>query len=436
MHCKDNKETHELPTTLAKRNFLRKEDWLGMTKKNDYVFVLDNKNNKLSPCKINKAWYLIRKNKAIQIKKYPMIIQLNKEVLKNKDKSEFICGIDDGSIHVGIAIIQKCKTKNKVIFKGVIEQRKNVKTLINSKKGHRKYRRSHKRYRPARFNNRSSSKRKNRIPPSILQKKQTILRVVNNLNKYINLSEYHLEDVKINIKSLFDKNIYQKSNRLDENIRKATILRDCCKCMECGKTNCKLEVHHIVPKRLKGNNSVDNLITLCNNCHQKIKNLEGEFILHYQNMINGKSIRFDYAQHVMQGKTYLRKELSKLGKLLLTTGGDTANARFNLNVEKSHSNDAIIISGLIIHKKQFEIKEWIIKPMRKKFKGKKQTINGMKHRDLVIYTNTKNQKIIGYITAMYESKNQINIQTKTIHLKRYGCKRVKLLWRFDSIYWI
>ena len=47
---------------------------------NQYSFVIDSKNNKLSPCKINKAWYLIRKGKAIQINKYPMTIQLKKEI--------------------------------------------------------------------------------------------------------------------------------------------------------------------------------------------------------------------------------------------------------------------------------------------------------------------------------------------------------------------
>lgn len=92
--------------------------------------------------------------------------------------------------------------------------------------------------------------------------------------------------------------------------------------MECGKSNCVLEVHHIVPKRLNGKNNQDNLITLCSSCHDKTKGQES-FIKYYQSMINGKNIRFDYAQHVMQGKSWLRNELFKLGNLILTTGGDT-----------------------------------------------------------------------------------------------------------------
>ena len=79
-----------------------------------------------------------------------------------------------------------------------------------------------------------------------------------------------------------------------------------------------LEVHHIVPRRMNGKNNLGNLITLCKKCHQKTEGKEELFIEHYQKMINGKNIRFDYAQHVMQGKTWLRLELSKLGKLVLT----------------------------------------------------------------------------------------------------------------------
>jgi len=408
----------------------------------EFAFVLDIKGNKLAPTNTNKAWILIRKNKAILINKYPMAIQLKREVKINiKDESEFVCGIDDGSSHVGIAIIQKCKTKNKVIFKGTIEQRQDVKHLIDIRRGYRRYKRNHKRHRPARFNNRSSSKRNNRIAPSIKQKKDSTLRVINRLNKYINITGYHLEDVAIDIRALTEgKKLYrlqyQKSNRLDENIRKAVILKDGCKCQECGKSNCVLEVHHIVPRRLHGADILDNLITLCSSCHQETEGKEELFIKKYQDMINGKNIRFDYAQHVMQGKTYLRNELMKLGELVLTTGGDTANKRIDWNIEKSHSNDAIVITDLNVNQNDCDIKEWIIKPMRRKTKANIEECLGFKHRDLIKYTKKNGESYIGYITALYSEKKQCNITTIDGKiLKRYGIKSCNLLWRFIKIYW-
>ena len=99
-----------------------------MTK--NYSFVLDSKGRKLAPCNENKAWILIRKKKARLLQKYPMVIQLNYEV-ELKEESEIICGIDDESKHVGISLVQKCKTYNKPVFKGTIELRQDVKNLMD-----------------------------------------------------------------------------------------------------------------------------------------------------------------------------------------------------------------------------------------------------------------------------------------------------------------
>lgn len=42
-------------------------------------------------------------------------------------------------------------------------------------------------------------------------------------------------------------------------------------CQVCGKTNCKLDVHHIVPYRYSKDNSVENLILLCKPCHMEME---------------------------------------------------------------------------------------------------------------------------------------------------------------------
>lgn len=405
-----------------------------------YCFVVDINNKPLAPTKENKGWYLIRKQKAILVSKYPMVIQIKKEVKDDSgDDSHFVLGIDDGSKHVGLAIVQKCKTKNKVVFKGQIEQRQDVKYLMEVRKGYRNYHRSHKRYRQARFNNRASSKCKGRIAPSIKQKRQAVLRVINHLNKWINIQEFWLEDVMIDIRALTDgyKSYlwqYQKSNRLDENIRKAVILRDECKCKECGKTNALLEVHHIKARRYGGSNTIKNLITLCASCHQKTEGKEKEFEERYFKLINGKNIRLDYAQHVMQGKTYLRNELSMLGILNLTNGGNTANKRIDWNIKKTHMNDAICITGL--NPDVIDVKEWIIKPMRRKSKAKTDNVLGIKHRDLVTYTYKNGEKHVGYVTALYPDLNALNFQSETKHCKKVNAKKCKLIWKYNKIYWL
>ena len=407
----------------------------------NYAFVLDANGKQLAPTKEQKAWYLIRKKRATLISKYPMVIQLNKEIPDDEIcKDEIRCGIDDGGLHVGIALVQKCQTKNKVLFKGTIEQRNDVKHLMEVRRGYRRYHRCHKRYRQARFSNRSSSKRKGMVAPSILQKRQSTMRVINQLNKWINITNYWLEDVSIDIRALTDgyKSYswqYQKSNRLDENIRKAVILRDGCKCMECGKSNCKLEVHHIKPRRLNGSNTLSNLITLCEVCHQKTEGKEEQYMKHYFEMLGSSDNKnLNYAQHVMIGKTWLREQLSMLGLLYFTSGGDTANKRIDWNISKSHSNDAICITDL--QPDSCDLKEWTIKPMRRQSKAKTDNVLGIKHRDLVEYTFKNGETHRGYVTALYPELNALNFQSPTKHCKKVNARKCKLLWKYNKIYWL
>jgi hypothetical protein len=407
-----------------------------------HCFVLDAQGNKLSPTKENRAWYLIRKQKAILKNKFPMVIQLKKEIPVDEiDSTPVHLGIDDGSKFVGIALVQECKRKNKPLFKGTIELRTDVKDKLAVRRGYRSYRRSHKKYRPARFNNRSSSKKEGRLAPSIRQKKDSILRVVNQLHKWIRIHHISLEDVLIDIRALEKghkpyKWEYQQSNRLDENIRKAVVLRDYNCCQDCGITDTRMEVHHIIPRRLNGGDSIHNLITLCSSCHGHVTGNELNHSGRFFNKIKGRKIQYNDAMHVMQGKSYLQDEFKKIVTLSLTTGGDTANKRIDWGIDKSHANDGIVICHLKVKPEQCELKNWTIKTMRKRSSKNVESVNGFHHRDFVKYTKRNGETYLAYITAFYPKKNQCNMTTiEGKILKRYGLSRLSLIWRFSKIYW-
>ena len=412
-----------------------------MTK--SYAFVLDSDNKKLSPTTEPKAWYLIRKKRAELVSLMPLTIKLTKSVPKEEiDSSNIVLGIDDGSKFTGIALVQECKTKTKPVFKGTIELRQDVKHLMDVRRGHRRYRRYHKRYRKRRWGNRASAKREGRIVPSIKQKKDSALRVIKSLNKLCRIDRIVLEDVLIDIRALTEgkklyKWQYQKSNRLDENLRKATILRDNNTCVMCGKTDCDIEVHHVNPRKLQGADSIYNLCSLCIKCHKKVTGKEEKYMQMLYDLIKGRNVKTFYAQHVMQGKTYFRQELSKIAPVTLTTGCDTANRRIDYSIDKTHSNDAILIAGLSLESIKVDILDWTIKPMRRKNKAQVESVLGFKHRDLIKYTKKDGEHYIGYITALYPKKNQVNITTVDGKiLKRYGLKSCKLIWRFNKIYYL
>ena len=83
-----------------------------------YAFVLDANGKQLAPTKEPKAWFLIRKKRAALVSKYPMVIQLKKKIQENEIcKDEIRCGIDDGGLHVGIALVRNVKVKIKLFSK-------------------------------------------------------------------------------------------------------------------------------------------------------------------------------------------------------------------------------------------------------------------------------------------------------------------------------
>jgi hypothetical protein len=61
--------------------------------------------------------------------------------------------------------------------------------------------------------------------------------------------------------------------KLAQEIRK----RDNFTCQFCGKKGAT-DVHHIIPRRIKIDNSPENLITLCKSCHRKVEHLTDKYL--------------------------------------------------------------------------------------------------------------------------------------------------------------
>ena len=55
-----------------------------------------------------------------------------------------------------------------------------------------------------------------------------------------------------------------------DTIRKRVYQRDGYRCVMCGKKG-KLHAHHIVPVRISKDNSMNNLVSVCNECHRKLE---------------------------------------------------------------------------------------------------------------------------------------------------------------------
>lgn len=403
-----------------------------------FSFVLDSRGVALSPTKEEKAWYLIRKGRAKLLRQYPMVIQLQKEQ-DNTDFSYFKIGIDPGDT-TGIAIVQESHlnmSSNKTVFKAEILHRKDVSKKMTVRAEYRRARRSEKRYRKARFDNRAASRRRDRVAPSIKCRKDEIIRVLNLLLKYIDVSGIYCEDVAFDIRALVDwykpyNWQYQQSNRLDENIRKAVIMRDKCKCMMCRASGVVLEVHHITPRREDGINTISNLITLCSHCHEKVTGNEADYKDYFYSLICGRNVSLKPAMHVMQGKTYLYgkfKELVDMNCMYLCTGGDTANLRLDWGIEKTHTNDAACITDVRCLPDNLRTYVYKIKPQRKKIKTTQDTSAlAIKHRDMVWYKPRRREQIKCYVTAIIETGSCVGkYKLKSLDGESFGPIDIKSL---------
>jgi RRXRR protein/HNH endonuclease len=299
------------------------------------VYVLNHNGHPLMPCTPAKARKLLRDGKARLKHRCPFTIQLAWDC--EEHVQEVVLGIDKGSHATGFC----CVSRGKILLSGEIHHRQDVKARMDDHHANRKNRRRRKWYRPRRFNNRASSKRSGRLPPSVQTNAEEVMRVVERMP--LPISSIVIEDVQVDIARLNTPSLkgsqYQDPTRLDENLRIACLLRDGYSCQHCGKQGVRLEAHHIVYREQGGKDTLTNLLTLCAACHHKVH--EGRIRL----QVMGVSGHLDQiAQRTMQGKSYLYARLRAHTPLSTLFGYQTATLRKARGLPKTHDADALCIA--------------------------------------------------------------------------------------------
>lgn len=250
-------------------------------------------------------------------------------------------GVDAGSKHIGIS----ATTSEKELYAADVELRNDIVDKLSTRRELRRTRRSRLRYRKARFNNRVSSKRKGWLAPSVENKIQTHLTVVEKIHKFLPITNIVVEIASFDIQKINNPIIsgseYQQGEQLDFfNVREYVLFRDNHICQHCkGKSKDKvLNVHHI-ESRKAGGDSPNNLITLCETCHKAYH--RGEFEL---NVKRGKSFRDAAFMGIMRWSFYDRLK-NIYPNVSMTFGYITKNTRITNNLPKEHYVDARCISG-------------------------------------------------------------------------------------------
>ena len=304
------------------------------------VYVINKQGQALMPTeRFGKVRRLLKNSLAHVVCRIPFAIQLDYDTTDNTQPVSL--GVDAGSKHIGIS----ATTSEKELYAADVELRNDIVDKLSTRREQRRTRRSRLRYRKARFNNRVSSKRKGRLAPSVENKIQTHLTVVEKIHKFLPITNIVVETAAFDIQKINNPSIsgseYQQGEQLDFfNVREYVLFRDNHTCQHCkGKSKDKvLNVHHI-ESRKTGGDSPNNLITLCETCHKAYH--RGEFKL---NVKRGKSFRDAAFMGIMRWSFYDRLK-NIYPNVSMTFGYITKNTRITNNLPKEHYVDARCISG-------------------------------------------------------------------------------------------
>ena len=313
-----------------------------------YVYVLSKDGQPLMPTeRCGKVRRMLKSGEAKVVRRCPFTIRLMYET--GNITQPVSLGIDAGSKHIGVS----ATTETKVLYEADVALRNDIVDLLSVRREMRRTRRNRKtRYRKPRFMNRVHSKHKGWLAPSIEQKTNTHLRVVENVCKLLPVSSITVETASFDTQLLKAKEYgqeppkgadYQNGEQLNFfNAREYVLFRDGHKCRCCkGKTKDKvLEVHHI-ESRKTGGNAPNNLVTLCHTCHE---GYHKGIVKLPDDIKRGNKYNDATFMGIMRWTAYNRLK-DMYPNVHMTYGYITKDIRINNGLPKEHWIDARCISG-------------------------------------------------------------------------------------------
>lgn len=271
--------------------------------------------------------------------------------------------------------------------------RQDVSSNLDSKRIYRRSRRNRKcRYRKPRFLNRKRTEKW--LPPSLQNRINHTFDWIDKFSALVPNPVLHIEVGKFDTAKMINPDIngvdYQHGQTygfFDE--RYFVFARDNYTCQVCGKSKDKiLRIHHIIYRSNGGTDRVNNLIAVCTDCHTSANHKKGGILYKWQE--ENKKVR-QYKEPTFMN-TLRKRIFVKYPNAVITYGSETTPKRKDIGLEKTHYNDAIVISGIDTIKENPN--EWLlIRQFRKKnvLYTKRQPAKGVKnlivHRSVIVKTS-------------------------------------------------
>ena len=309
-----------------------------------YIYVLAKDGTPLMPTEhAGKVRRLLRDGRAVITGHTPFTVRLT------YDTTHYVqpltAGVDAGTTHVGISV----STDRREYYAAEMELRTDIVEKLSTRREARRARRGKRsvRYRAPRFDNRR--KPEGWLSPSTRQKALSHVKLIEDITKFLPVSEVVVEVAQFDMQRIKNPDIagteYQQGPQLDFlNFREYVLWRDRHECQCChGKSKDPvLNVHH-VESRKTGGNSPDNLVTLCETCHDAYHTDKVQLNLKR----NFRTLRDAAAMNAMRWEVlrHTERTLGPSVDVRHTYGYITKNTRIRAGLPKSHTMDALCIAG-------------------------------------------------------------------------------------------
>ena len=304
----------------------------GKTEQDLRVPVLNMRGEPLMPTTPTKARHLLEQDKASVVTRIPFVIQLKYPTGETKQPIEL--GIDSGYDKIGFS----ATTEKKELISGELKLRTDIPKLLEERRMYRRGRRNKLWYRQPRFDNRG---KEDWLAPSIQHKLNTHIKLIEKIKKILPITKTIIEIANFDIQKIKNPDIlgvkYQQGEQYGFwNVREYVLYRDDHTCQHCfgKKKDPILEVHHINSKKEGATDRPEELMTVCKTCHDE--HHKGIDIIPKKKMKQFKSETF---------MSIVRWKLVNLLNCEHTYGYITKTNRIKNKLEKSHINDAFVISG-------------------------------------------------------------------------------------------
>lgn len=301
------------------------------------VYVISKSGKALMPTKnFGKVRILLRDKKAKVIQNKPFTIQL---LYKSKEYTQPISlGVDSGYSYIGYSAI----TDKEELASGELTLLKGMSERIEAKAMYRRNRRSRLRHRKPRFDNRTKSKPKGWLAPSLQHKLDSHIRFIGKLKKILPITNTVVEIGSFDPHLLKNPGVsgvdYQKGEQQGfYNTREYIFHRDNHTCQICKTKDKVLQVHHIGFWKGDRGNRPANLMAICTTCHIPKNHLREGILWGLQAINKG----FREATYM----TLIRTRIVDTLGCDTTYGYITKSKRIELGLNKSHNNDAFVIAG-------------------------------------------------------------------------------------------